>query len=52
MTLIQLHDKGLTPFQQLLGYNEGIQLHWRQLGDVLEEEGHLSAPLKEEVRKH
>ena len=32
MTLIQLYDKGLTPFQQLLGYNKGIQLHWQQLG--------------------
>lgn len=51
MTLIHLHDKGLTPFQQLLGYNEGIQLHWQQLGEVLEKDGHLSASLKEEVRK-
>ena len=52
MTLIQLHNKGLTPFQQLLGYNEGIQLHWQQLGDVLEKEGHLSAPLKKKFEKH
>ena len=51
MTLIQLYDKGLTPFQQLLGYNMGIQLHWQQLGEVLEKDGHLSASLKEEVRK-
>jgi len=51
MTLIQLYDKGLTPFQQLLGYNKGIQLHWQQLGEVLEKDGHLSASLKEEVRK-
>ena len=29
MTLIQLYDKGLTPFQQLLGYNKGIQPHWQ-----------------------
>lgn len=51
MTLIQLYDNGLTPFQQLLGYNKRIQLHWQQLGEVLEKDGHLSASLKEEVRK-
>ncbi|KPN95968.1 hypothetical protein [Lysinibacillus sp. ZYM-1] len=51
MTLIHLHDKGLTPFQQLLGYNEEIQFHWLQLGETLEKDGHLSAHLKEEVRK-
>lgn len=51
MTLIHLYDKGLTPFQQLLGYNEGIQSHWLQLGEAVEKDGHLSAHLKEEVRK-
>ena len=51
MTLIHLYDKGLTPFQQLLGYNEEIQSHWLQLGEAVEKDGHLSAHLKEEVRK-
>lgn len=51
MTLIHLYDKGLTPFQQLLGYNEEIQSHWLQLGKTVEKDGHLSAHLKEEVRK-
>ncbi|MFF6016825.1 carboxymuconolactone decarboxylase family protein [Lysinibacillus fusiformis] len=51
MTLIHLYDKGLTPFQQLLGYNEEIQSHWLQLGETVEKDGHLSAHLKEEVRK-
>ncbi|WP_324729376.1 carboxymuconolactone decarboxylase family protein [Lysinibacillus fusiformis] len=51
MTLIHLYDKGLTPFQQLLGYNEEIQSHWLQLGETVEKDGHLPAHLKEEVRK-
>lgn len=51
MTLIRLYNKGLTPFQQLLGYNEEIQSHWLQLGKAVEKDGHLSAHLKEEVRK-
>lgn len=51
MTLIHLHEKGKTPFQQLLGYNENIQLHWSQLGTTLEKDGYLSSTLKEEVRR-
>ena len=32
MTLIQLYDKGLTPFQQLLGYNKGNSVALAELG--------------------
>lgn len=52
MTLIHLYNKGLTPFQQLLGYNEDIQSHWLQLGKAVEKDGHLSAHLKKRSEKH
>ncbi|KGR84400.1 carboxymuconolactone decarboxylase family protein [Lysinibacillus odysseyi] len=51
MTLIPLHEKGATPFQQLLAYNEHILSSWTELGDVLEKDGALPASLKEEVRR-
>lgn len=51
MTLIPLHEKGATPFQQLLAYNEHILSSWNQLGEVLEKDGALSAGLKEEIRR-
>ena len=51
MTLIPLHEKGATPFQQLLAFNEHILSSWNQLGEVLEKDGALSAGLKEEIRR-
>lgn len=51
MTLIPLHEKGETPFQQLLAYNQDIQAAWAQLGSTLEKDQWLSAKLKEEVRR-
>lgn len=51
MTLIPLHEKGDTPFQQLLAYNQDIQADWAQLGSTLEKDQWLSAQLKEEVRR-
>ena len=51
MTLIPLHEKGATPFQQLLAFNEHILSSWNRLGEVLEKDGALSAGLKEEIRR-
>ena len=51
MTLIPLHERGNTPFQQLLGYNASILKYWNKLSDEFEKDGRLSAKLKEEVRR-
>ncbi|MFK9092795.1 carboxymuconolactone decarboxylase family protein [Bacillus salipaludis] len=51
MTLISFHERGNTPFQQLLGYNELILKYWNKLGNEFEKDGQLSAKLKEEVRR-
>lgn len=51
MTLIPFHKRGNTPFQQLLGYNDLILTYWNKLGNEFEKDGHLSAKLKEEVRR-
>lgn len=40
-----------TPFQQLFSFNKTVQLQWTQLGDTLEQDGFLSAELKEQVRR-
>jgi alkylhydroperoxidase family enzyme len=42
---------GVTPFQQLLGYNTEILNAWTNLGNLLEKDGLLSYELKEQVRK-
>ncbi|MBY0098384.1 carboxymuconolactone decarboxylase family protein [Mesobacillus maritimus] len=42
---------GVTPFQRLLGHNKEIMDSWNVLGEVLEKDGHLSAQLKEQVRR-
>ena len=40
-----------TPFQQLFAFNTVVQQQWAQLGETLERDGHLSAALKEQVRR-
>ncbi len=50
MTLIPLHERGNTPFQQLLGYNASILKYWNKLSHEFEKDGRLPAKLKEEVR--
>ncbi|MBT2644981.1 carboxymuconolactone decarboxylase family protein [Bacillus sp. ISL-41] len=42
---------GDTPFQRLLGHNPEVMLGWVQLGNVLEKDGHITAELKEQVRR-
>ncbi|MCD7034129.1 carboxymuconolactone decarboxylase family protein [Metabacillus sp. GX 13764] len=42
---------GETPFQKLLGHNQEVMNAWNELGDVLGKDGHLSAHLKEQVRR-
>jgi alkylhydroperoxidase family enzyme len=42
---------GVTPFQMLLGHNKEIMDSWNSLGAALEKDGHLSAQLKEQVRR-
>ena len=42
---------GDTPFQRLLGHNPEVMLGWVQLGTVLEKDGHITAELKEQVRR-
>ena len=51
MTIIQESKFGDTPFQRLLGHNQGVMTSWNALGDVLEKDGLLSAELKEQVRR-
>jgi len=42
---------GDTPFQRLLGHNTSVMRTWSTLGDELEQDGYLSASLKEQVRR-
>jgi len=51
MTRIAFSAIGETPFQKLLGYNPDVLEAWTTLGQVLETDGHLSAELKEQVRR-
>lgn len=51
MALIPLHERGNTPFQQLLGYNGSILEYWNKLSHEFEKDGRLPAKLKEEVRR-
>ncbi|WP_010304490.1 alkylhydroperoxidase [Kurthia senegalensis] len=41
----------MTPFQQLLNFDTTIQFLWEKMSEALEKDHHLSANLKEEVRK-
>lgn len=51
MARIQFSNVGNTPFQKLLGHNEEVGKAWSNLSDILEEEGLISAELKEQVRR-
>ena len=51
MPRIHLSNSGKTPFQMLLGHNKKVMEAWTQLGEVLEQDGLLSAQLKEQVRR-
>lgn len=51
MTHITPSHYGDTPFQQLLGHHPSVTDVWSALGDELEKDGHLSASLKEQVRR-
>ncbi|WP_137791811.1 carboxymuconolactone decarboxylase family protein [Bacillus sp. E(2018)] len=51
MTRIKEATLGDTPFQRLLGHNEGILMSWTELGDTLDADSRLSAVLKEQVRR-
>lgn len=51
MSRIHFSNNGDTPFQKLLGHNTKVLEAWSYLGDVLEEDGLLSAKLKEQVRR-
>ena len=51
MARISESNYGGTPFQKLLGHNKNVMEAWSGLGDVLEQDGVLSANLKEQVRR-
>lgn len=51
MARIKESEFGETPFQKLLGHNRDVLSAWNQLGDALGKDGHLSAQLKEQVRR-
>lgn len=51
MAIVELSDKGHTPYDRILGHVPKIYENWIALGDVLKKEEFLSAELKEEIRK-
>jgi len=51
MARVKESSIGDTPFQRLLGHNHEVMLGWVQLGTVLEKDGHITAELKEQVRR-
>ncbi|GAF63267.1 hypothetical protein BTS2_0158 [Bacillus sp. TS-2] len=50
MARISESQNGITPFQKLLGHHKEIMENWTQLSETLENDGLLSAVLKEQVR--
>jgi len=51
MTRIKESVHGSTPFQRLIGHNKEVMKAWSQLGNSLEQDGLLTASLKEQVRR-
>ncbi|WP_397539706.1 carboxymuconolactone decarboxylase family protein [Rummeliibacillus pycnus] len=51
MAFIAYSKNGSTPFQKLLGHNRSVMGFWNDLGGELEKDGHLTAELKEQVRR-
>lgn len=51
MAIINFSKKGQTNFEKLLGHIPKLMKNWNLLSDCLEKEGHLSAQLKEEIRR-
>jgi len=51
MARINQSNIGNTLFQRLLGHNPQVMETWSALSEVLEEDGQLSAKLKEQVRR-
>ncbi|WP_110953739.1 carboxymuconolactone decarboxylase family protein [Anaerosinus massiliensis] len=51
MAIISFSQEGITPFQQLLGYNKNILENWTRLEECIFSSTTFSAELKEEVRR-
>lgn len=51
MAKISFSKEGLTPFQQLMGYNKDLMKKWNSLEDCFFKSNTFSFKLKEEVRR-
>ncbi len=51
MTRIPFSNYGITPFEKLIGHNEKILLHWKNLENSIFQDSSLEPELLEQVRR-